>query len=100
MAYLLPMSVDPEQLYAIVRGQVQGVNFRYATQALARRLGLDGWVRNRPDGSVEVLAEGPHSALTQMLEFLHHGPAGARVSDVQPVWRAATRSFSQFEVRW
>jgi acylphosphatase len=93
------MSTDPEQLYAIVRGLVQGVNFRSSTQAQARRLGLAGWVRNRPDGAVEVLAEGPRSALDQLLEFLHRGPAGARVSDVQPAWRAATRSFNQFEVR-
>jgi acylphosphatase len=100
MAFLLAMTTDSEQLYAIVRGQVQGVNFRYSTQAQARRLGLSGWVRNRADGAVEVLAEGPRSQLDQLLEFLHHGPRAASVAEVQPAWRAATNSFREFEVRW
>ena len=97
---MLAMSTDAEQLHAIVQGLVQGVNFRSNTVAQARRLGLKGWVRNLPDGSVEVLAEGQRSGLDQLLQFLHHGPVGARVSDVQPDWRPATRSFDQFEVRW
>jgi acylphosphatase len=99
MAFLLVMSADKEQLYAIVRGQVQGVYFRSSTQAQARRLGLSGWVSNRPDGSVEVVAEGPRPALEQLLAFLHRGPSAARVSDVQPSWRPATFSFAQFEAR-
>ncbi len=66
----------------------------------ARRLGLMGWVRNLSDGSVEVLAEGPRSRLDQLLQFLHRGPAGAYVSEVQPDWHPATRSFDGFEVRW
>lgn len=100
MAFLLAMSTDTEQLFVIVRGLVQGVNFRSATQAQARRLGLSGWVRNRPDGAVEVLAEGPRGKLDQLLVFLHHGPRAASVAEVQPAWRAATRSFGEFEVRW
>ena len=94
------MMTDTQQLYAIVRGRVQGVNFRYSTQDQANRLGLLGWVRNRPDGSVEVVAEGPRAALDQLLAYLQRGPRAAVVSQVEPSWRPATQSFKQFEVRW
>jgi len=94
------MTTDTVQLYAIVRGQVQGVNFRSSTQDQATRLGLAGWVRNRPDGAVEVVAEGPRPALEQLLAFLQHGPRAASVSQVEPAWRPATQSFQPFEVRW
>jgi acylphosphatase len=94
------MNNDTQQLFAIVRGQVQGVNFRSSTQAQAKRLGLLGWVGNRPDGAVEVVAEGPRAALEQLLSFLQRGPRAAVVSQVEPAWRPATQSFKQFEVRW
>ena len=94
------MVTDTQQLHAIVRGLVQGVNFRSSTVAQARRLRLTGWVRNNADGSVEVVAEGPRSDLDKLLEFLHRGPAGAHVIEVQPDWRAAVKSLNQFEVRW
>ncbi len=100
MAFLLAMSSNAQQLHAIVRGQVQGVNFRSSTQAQARRLGLSGWVRNRRDGSVEVLAEGPRAGLEQLLSFLRYGPPAAIVSEVQPTWLQATLAFKQFEVQW
>jgi acylphosphatase len=94
------VSSDIQQLHAIVRGRVQGVNFRASTVTQASRLGLLGWVRNQPDGSVEVLAEGPRPALEQLVAYLRRGPQGARVSAVEPVWQTATQTFRQFEVRW
>jgi len=94
------MTTNTEQLHAIVHGRVQGVNFRSSTIAQARRLRLTGWVRNNADGSVEVVAEGPRAALDKLLEFLHHGPSAAHVSQVQPEWRPASQSFNQFEVMW
>jgi acylphosphatase len=94
------MSTDQQQLHAIVRGLVQGVNFRAGTVARARQLRLAGWVRNRDDGSVEVLAEGPRPALEQLLAFLRRGPVGARVTEVQPTWQPAGQGLRGFEVRW
>jgi len=92
---------DPhERLHASVKGMVQGVSFRYATQECALRLGLTGWVRNRPDGSVEVTAEGPRLALDQLLAFLHRGPPMASVSDVRAEWAAASGEFRDFDVRF
>ena len=57
------------QLHITVRGRVQGVFFRAAMRRLARRLDLTGWVRNCPDGSVEVLAEGRRDVLEQLLDW-------------------------------
>lgn len=94
------MGNEAEQLHAIVRGLVQGVNFRSSTVTQARRLRLSGWVRNLPDGSVEIVAEGPRSALDQFLQYLQRGPTAARVSDVNLDRRPATESFNRFEVRW
>ena len=94
------MSSDIHQLHAIVRGRVQGVNFRSSTVTQASRLGLSGWVRNQADGSVEVVAQGPRPALEQLLLFLQQGPHGARVSGVAPDWQAPSQTFRQFEVRW
>lgn len=94
------MSTELQQLHAIVAGRVQGVNFRNATQRAAQRLGLAGWVRNRPDDTVEVLAEGPRAALDQLATFLHQGPPAAVVSQVTAEWRAASGALHGFEVRW
>lgn len=66
-----------------VRGRVQGVFFRGSAAAEARRLGITGYARNLPDGSVEVLACGPEAAVEQMLAWLAVGPVAAKVSSVQ-----------------
>lgn len=89
-----------ERLHAIVEGVVQGVNFRYYTQERAYRLHLTGWVRNRADGSVEVLAEGPRASLDQLLEFLRRGPPAASVTEVKEAWQAPTGEFARFEIRF
>lgn len=68
-----------------VRGRVQGVGFRYWTRSLAERLGVSGTVRNHPDGSVEVCAEGPDEALDALHRELQHGPPGAVVEAVEEI---------------
>jgi acylphosphatase len=67
-------------LHVVVRGRVQGVGFRWFVRERARRLGLAGWVRNRDDGSVEVLAHGQADALERLRQDLLTGPSGAKVS--------------------
>jgi acylphosphatase len=76
------VSGGSERLRARVRGRVQGVGFRAATLREARGLGLRGWVRNLPDGAVEVVAEGPRADLDALVAFLWRGPRGAHVSHV------------------
>jgi acylphosphatase len=65
-----------------VTGRVQGVGFRDWTVGEARRLGLEGWVRNQSDGSVQAVIAGSEAAISSMLEAFRHGPPGARVADV------------------
>lgn len=86
------------RLHAVVRGVVQGVNFRYYTVRRAQSLGLTGWVANRRDGSVETVAEGLRTALEEFLAFLHQGPPGALVSHVTVEWQRPTGEFSGFRV--
>ena len=67
---------------AAVHGRVQGVFFRDATRQEAERLGIAGWVRNRPDGTVELHAEGPPDAVDALLAFARTGPPRAQVDHV------------------
>jgi acylphosphatase len=68
--------------HVVMRGYVQGVGFRMWTEDLAERLGLEGWVRNRRDGSVEAVFAGPEQAVTAAIEACRSGPRGARVAAV------------------
>lgn len=65
--------------HGYVEGRVQGVGFRQSTAIEARRLQLSGWVRNLPDGRVEVLFQGEEGAVHSLAQWLEHGPSGARV---------------------
>ena len=87
------------RLHAVVRGSVQGVGFRATTFDEARRLGLAGWVRNRVDGTVEVLAEGPEPKLNLFLGYLRRGPLGARVVGVLEDWAEAQGAPIPFQVK-
>jgi acylphosphatase len=88
------------RLEATVFGLVQGVSFRQFTWQEANRLGLVGWVANRPDDTVAVIAEGDEAALRRLVEWLHHGPPTARVDRVETHWLAATGEFTDFRVRF
>jgi acylphosphatase len=79
---------------------VQGVNFRYYTQVEAHALGLTGWVANRADGSVELMAQGERAALEQLLAYVQQGPSHARVDRVEVEWLAATHPFDRFQIRY
>lgn len=86
------------RLHADVLGHVQGVGFRFFVLDQARQLGLTGWVRNLPAGTVEVLAEGPKATLATLLNKLQRGPTGSRVSDVRFSWFEANGEFDHFRV--
>jgi acylphosphatase len=89
-----------EELHAQVQGRVQGVGFRYFVIQRAVQLGLRGYVRNKSDGSVEVVAQGPRPALERLVTQLWQGPSGAYVRDVQTVWREPVEYLSGFHIRW
>ena len=88
-----------KQLSVVVRGRVQGVYFRTATQREARRLGVNGWVRNRADGAVEVVAEGDEDQVRDLLAFVQRGPSASRVDHVETRWRSYTGEFADFRIR-
>ena len=80
---------ETDRLHARVSGRVQGVGFRWFVREEARRLGLAGWVRNLPTGEVELVAEGPPSAIDAFARTIGKGPPGARVEDVHRLPTAA-----------
>ena len=90
---------ERSRLHAVVTGRVQGVGFRAFTQRTAVSLDLVGWVRNRWNGSVEVVAEGPHHELEQLLGILQRGPFPGTTREVQLDWQTATGEFSSFRVK-
>jgi acylphosphatase len=86
------------RMHLVVKGWVQGVFFRHETQRTATILGLVGWVRNLRDGSVEILAEGPKNKLEEMITWCRHGPAMARVENVEVSWQSPTGEYYAFKV--
>ncbi len=80
------LSSERHRIYCLVKGRVQGVFFRVATQERAQELGLVGYARNLPDGTVEVEAEGEQEKLKRLIEFLKTGPAKARVDNIELKW--------------
>lgn len=87
------------RLHALVEGHVQGVGFRYFVLSRAQQLNLTGWVRNTPDGDVEVMAEGDRSDLDDLLEALRKGPRSSFVSNVRENWEPPLGEFRIFDVR-
>ena len=90
---------EPRRLKAVVRGEVQGVGFRWAVQRHAGQLGLTGYAENLPDGTVRVEAEGDPDRLDQLEAFLHQGPRWAEVASLDSVRVPATGEFHRFEAR-
>jgi DNA ligase D-like protein (predicted 3'-phosphoesterase) len=88
----------PRAVRVVVSGHVQGVGFREAVRRRARPAGVHGWVRNEPDGTVSVHAEGAEQAVAELVEFLGKGPRGASVEDIQ-VRDVKAEGHEQFAVR-
>ena len=89
----------PRQRY-IVKGTVQGVGFRYWTYHTATAFGLRGWVRNLPDTSVEIVADGDSDTLQQFEKMLWQGPRYSNVTDVVPCEADMQEHVSEFSMRY
>jgi acylphosphatase len=83
----------------VISGHVQGVGFRYFTQDAAAREGINGWVRNAPDGRVEIEAQGEAEALDRFEQRVRHGPPGSRVERVEVSDDLAGHQHAGFNIR-
>jgi len=92
-------SITEGRLHAKVKGRVQGVGFRYYVMNAAVELGLTGWVRNRRDGSVEVLAEGDLDHIKSLVRALERGSRSSAVREVKTRLQPASGEFDSFFVR-
>jgi acylphosphatase len=95
---LLEKVMDKIRSHLIIQGRVQGVWFRESTRREASSLGVYGWVKNRPDGTVEVLVEGPVEEVKKLVRWCHHGPSSAVVRSVQEKEGPWTGEFDSFDV--
>lgn len=86
--------------HLIVHGRVQGVYYRAETQMAATRIGVCGWVRNRRDGTVEAVAEGPENDVAALIEWCKNGPPRARVDKVDVTWQDYRQEFTEFSIRY
>ncbi len=87
------------KLHLVIHGIVQGVGYRYSTYKKALQMGLTGWVRNRSDGTVEAVFEGPREKLEEILQWCYEGPIGAHVTDVDVQWEEGNPGYVNFEIK-
>ena len=86
--------------HLIISGIVQGVWYRASARDEARSLGLVGWVKNRYDGGVEAVAEGPKDLVEKFIAWCRKGPPYARVENVKIEWQSPTGEFRDFKVTY
>ncbi|MDY6879679.1 MAG: acylphosphatase [Desulfatiglans sp.] len=88
------------RVHLIINGRVQGVWFRESTRREAEFLRVTGWAKNLPDGTVEVLAEGPEDRVRKLVSWCHKGPVMAKVKHVYETQQAWQGEFSSFDIRF
>jgi acylphosphatase len=91
---------EMRRIKIVVQGRVQGVFYRDSTRRKAKELGLVGTVRNLPDGSVEIVAEGPTADLEALVQWCRLGPPAAEVKDARTFYSAPTGQFGDFSIRY
>lgn len=87
------------EMYCVVGGKVQNVAYRVYIQDAAAELGITGWIKNLPDGTVELVAQGTPDTLKELVEYLHEGSLLAAVESVSIDWRSAKKLFEDFSIR-
>jgi len=88
------------RVHVIVRGRVQGVGFRFFTVRVAKELGVTGFVRNLPDGTVEIVAEGDVEKLAKLVEAVRRGPPLARVTGLDVKWESYKGEYKGFYIEF
>jgi acylphosphatase len=90
--------MNNKRMHLIIEGRVQGVWFRESTRGQAVSLGVSGWVKNRPDGAVEALLEGPEDAVMRLVTWCGKGPSAANVTGIHETEEAWRGEFDAFDV--
>ena len=85
-----------EQIHLIIHGKVQEVWYRASTEKKAQELGVTGWVKNLPDGTVEVLAQGERAQLEALKDWCYEGPPAAKVEKIDQKWGEPEEKFKEF----
>ncbi len=93
-------SMEYLRAQVVIHGIVQGVFFRASTRDEAIRIGVGGWVRNLPDGTVQALFEGEKKKVEEIVGWCHKGPPGARVDKVDIEWEAYKGEYKLFDIRY
>ena len=88
-----------KRVHLTIKGNVQGVSFRYYTTQQARTLNITGWIKNKSDGTVEIMAEGEQEKLEAFVEWCWHGPPYAKVDKLDADWKGPKSEFDSFEMR-
>ncbi len=86
------------RIHLIIFGDVQGVGFRAWVQRMAQSMQLTGWVKNRKDGTVELVAEGSEESLKKMFKLCRKGPDIAGIENIQSTWQEKPQEFLAFEI--
>lgn len=92
------MGLVPVRAHILASGHVQGIGYRNFMERHARRLEVNGWVKNLHDGRVEAVLEGDEEAVRKLIGLCRRGPPFARVDDVVTKWSAATFEFKSFSI--
>ncbi len=95
-----PVTVSDVRANITVSGRVQGVFFRASARDEALSLGINGWVKNKYNGDVEALAEGPRVKVEAFVEWCRHGPSFAKVDNIRIEWSDPTGEFAKFSIRY
>ena len=92
--------MDNKRIHLIIEGRVQGVWFRESTRRQAVSLGVSGWVKNRPEGTVEALLEGSEDAVLRLVAWCGKGPSAAKVTRIHETEEAWRGEFDVFDVHY
>lgn len=88
-----------KRAHVFIEGRVQGVGFRHFTKTKARKMNLNGWVKNRSDGRVEAVFEGPKEQVMNMVEKCQKGPGAAKVQNVDLKWEETDKNLDSFKIK-
>lgn len=93
-------AVPMKRLHILYKGRVQGVGFRYTAERIALEAGVTGWVRNLPDGDVELLAEGVEAALQKTADGITQSEVGRHIRKAIVNWEEFTGEFTEFRIEF